>query len=161
MADQKLRELTAITDSISTDIIYLVHDPGGTPVDRKIEIGSLLGNDGAWVNLVKNSPGQIYGAAKDGAEPEWWDDIADATITDEDAAGEGIPELTERVFKVEEVKVDVPDFAPIFDNVQCTNCGENVMATRIVDKDGEKLCIPCAHADHLWMDGSGLKKSNG
>lgn len=100
MADQKLRELTETTTPVSTDLVYTVVDPGGTPLDRKLEIGSLLGNDGAWVNLIKNSPGQIYTVAKDGAEPEWWDDSASATGTDEDAIGEGIPDRTARVFKV-------------------------------------------------------------
>lgn len=49
------------------------------------------------INLIKNSPGEI---AVDGAEPQWWDDVVNATITDEDAAGEGIADKAERVFKV-------------------------------------------------------------
>ena len=85
MADQKLRELTETTTPVSTDLAYLVVDPGGTPLDRKVEIGTLLGNLGAWANLAKNSPGQI---TVDGAEPQWWDASGSATLTDEDAAGE-------------------------------------------------------------------------
>ena len=107
MADQKLRELTETTTPESTDLAYLVVDPDGTPLDRKVEIGTLLGNLGAWQNLIKNSPGQIYGAGKDGAEPEWWDDSGSATITDEDTAGEGIADSKgERVFKVVTVADD-------------------------------------------------------
>ena len=82
MADQKLRELTEATSPVSTDLVYAVVDPSGTPLDRKIEVGTLLGNLGAWCNLAMNSPGQVYGAGKDGNEPEWWDDVASATITD-------------------------------------------------------------------------------
>ena len=70
MADQKLRELTATTTPVSTDLVYLVIDPDGTPLDRKVEIGTLLGLLGAWVNLAMNSPGQIYGAGKDGKMQE-------------------------------------------------------------------------------------------
>ena len=47
-------------------------------------------------NLVKNSPGQI---PVDGALPQWWLASANCTFTDEDAAGEGIPDITERVYK--------------------------------------------------------------
>lgn len=47
-------------------------------------------------NLIKNSPGQIV---VDGAEPQWWDDSGSATLTDEDAAGEAIPDKFERAFK--------------------------------------------------------------
>ena len=103
MADQKLRELTETTTPVSTDLAYLVVDPGGTPLDRKVEIGTLLGNLGAWANLAKNSPGQI---TVDGAEPQWWDASGSATLTDEDAAGEGIADRTERVFKVVTVADD-------------------------------------------------------
>ena len=97
MADQKLRDLTETTTPVSTDLAYLVVDPDGTPLDRKIEIGTLLGNLGAWVNLAMNSPGQIV---VDGAEPQWWDDSGSATMTDEDTAGEGIADKHERCFKV-------------------------------------------------------------
>ena len=48
-------------------------------------------------NIIKNSPGQIV---VDGAEPQWWDDGANATLTDEDTAGEGIPDKHERCFKL-------------------------------------------------------------
>lgn len=50
-----------------------------------------------WHNIVKNSPGQIV---TDGVEPQWWDDSGSATLTDEDAAGEAIPDKFERVFKL-------------------------------------------------------------
>jgi len=36
MADQKLTALTAITVLVGTDIIYVVSDPGGSPLSRKI-----------------------------------------------------------------------------------------------------------------------------
>jgi len=36
MVDQKLTELTAITVLVGTDIIYVVSDPGATPLSRKI-----------------------------------------------------------------------------------------------------------------------------
>ena len=36
MADEKVTQLTAITVLVGTDIIYVVSDPGGTPLSRKI-----------------------------------------------------------------------------------------------------------------------------
>lgn len=59
--------------------------------------GSPLDEDYYGQNLVRNSPGQIV---TDGNEPQWWDDVANATITDEDTAGEGIADKHERCFKV-------------------------------------------------------------
>ena len=67
-------------------------------------ITATSGSDAWGSNLVKNSPGQIV---TDGAEPQWWDDVTNATITDEDAAGETIPEKSERVFKVVTTADDV------------------------------------------------------
>ena len=129
MADQKLRELTESTTPVSTDLVYAVVDPDGTPLDRKVEIGTLLGNLGAWVNLAMNSPGQIYGAGKDGNEPEWWDDVANATITDEDCAGEGVEEKTERCFKVVTTADDVYGYQTLtFANESLLDAGETVVS---------------------------------
>ena len=46
MADSKLADLTAITTPATTDILYLVHDPAGTPVDRKVTVADLRGASG-------------------------------------------------------------------------------------------------------------------
>jgi hypothetical protein len=59
--------------------------------------GGLAGGSYYGRNLIKNSPGQIV---VDTAEPQWWDDVANAAITDEGTAGEGIPDIHERCFKV-------------------------------------------------------------
>lgn len=44
MANQKLTELTQVTTFSDTDIVYIVIDPGGNPVSRKITLGDLLEN---------------------------------------------------------------------------------------------------------------------
>jgi hypothetical protein len=41
MADTKLTALTAATSAASSDILYLVANPGTTPVSRKITVGNL------------------------------------------------------------------------------------------------------------------------
>lgn len=42
MADIKITSLTANTTPVSTDIVPMVDDPGGTPLTQKITIGNLL-----------------------------------------------------------------------------------------------------------------------
>ena len=97
MADTKVTGLSENTAPLSTDLAYLVDDPSGTPASNKITLANLLGMGYSGVNLICNSPGQIV---TDEAEPQWWDDVANAAITDEDTAGESIEDKTERVFKV-------------------------------------------------------------
>jgi hypothetical protein len=42
MADQKLADLTALTTPSGDDILYIVDDPAGTPLDRKIALDNLF-----------------------------------------------------------------------------------------------------------------------
>ena len=47
MADSKLADLTAITTPADDDLLYVVHDPAGTPVDRKVTVADLRGASAA------------------------------------------------------------------------------------------------------------------
>lgn len=42
MADKQLKNLAEISSPETTDIVYLVHDPSGTPADKKITLANLL-----------------------------------------------------------------------------------------------------------------------
>lgn len=79
----------------STDTLALEYDNGSAWVPY-----ASVGLSGAGYygrNLIKNSPGQI---PVDGAEPQWWDEgDGDATLTDEDTAGEAPGDIHERCFK--------------------------------------------------------------
>jgi formylmethanofuran dehydrogenase subunit E len=59
-------------------------------------------------------------------------------------------EILERgrdIYTIEEIAMDPPENARIFDSVVCSSCGEHVMVTRTV-KDGERaLCFPCARRE--------------
>ena len=80
-------------------------------------------------NLIKNSPGQIV---VDGAEPQWWDEVANATITDEDAAGEACSDLFERVFKVVTIADDVYGYQTLtFADEQLLDAGATVVSLSI------------------------------
>jgi hypothetical protein len=103
MPDQKVTELTPTTAPLSTDLFYLAKDPSGVPLSRSVEGRYVFGSGGAAGNLIKNSPGQIV---TDGAEPQWWDSSGSATFTDEDAVGEGIPDISERIYKLVTVADD-------------------------------------------------------
>lgn len=47
------------------------------------------------------------------------------------------------LFKIEHVKIDVPEKARIFPSVNCTKCGELVAEHRIRVEKGNFVCIPC------------------
>jgi formylmethanofuran dehydrogenase subunit E len=54
------------------------------------------------------------------------------------------------------VDLDLPEYAPVHEDRQCADCGEQVMASKAVDQDGEPYCVPCAGAEYLQLDGRGL-----
>ena len=64
----------------------------------------------------------------------------------------------ETLFEVKKVQLEVPAYAPIFDNMICSNCGESIMASRAVEKDSKHFCIPCAGSEYYELDGSGIKR---
>ena len=45
------------------------------------------------------------------------------------------------------VAIDEPPKARIHDSIPCDRCGERVMATRIMESDGRRLCIPCSEQE--------------
>lgn len=77
-----------------------------------------------------------------------------------DMAFEELTVPVEEMFRIEAMNIDIPEFAPMFDSVICESCGENVMKTRIVEVAGKSLCIPCAHAGYLELNGSGMWSKN-
>jgi hypothetical protein len=89
--------------------------------------GGGLAPDDYWGrNLIKNSPGQIV---TNGAEPQWWDDVANATITDEDTVGEGIPDIHERVFKVVTTANDVYGYQTLtFADEEVLDAGQTIIS---------------------------------
>ncbi len=48
------------------------------------------------------------------------------------------------LFWKEEVQMELPPAARIFQSVICDKCGEPTMETRVVERSGQKLCIPCS-----------------
>jgi len=50
---------------------------------------------------------------------------------------------TDEIVTLEEVMIEVPEKAQVRASVVCENCGEAVMDTRIIERQGRKICIPC------------------
>jgi formylmethanofuran dehydrogenase subunit E len=63
----------------------------------------------------------------------------------------------EKIFDMEKVKMEVPaKYSRILGSQICSKCGEKVMETRTVVRDGETLCLPCAKAEYYQLDWSGI-----
>jgi len=67
-----------------------------------------------------------------------------------------LEESADEIFITKRLEIVVPEYAPIFDSVRCTICGENVMKSRAVAEKGEYSCLPCYNRGYYQMDGSGI-----
>lgn len=65
------------------------------------------------------------------------------------------------IFLISELKIDIPEYAPIFDTVKCSVCGENVMKSRIIERNRQSLCIQCAKVNYYELNGSGIVTREG
>lgn len=77
---------------------------------------------------------------------ELWAELSFATLEKPD----------EEIFDVREVPVELPAYAPIFDNATCEKCGETCMETRAVLVGGKPHCIPCAETTYFMVTGKGI-----
>jgi formylmethanofuran dehydrogenase subunit E len=62
----------------------------------------------------------------------------------EEALGRLLTAPVEELYYVDEIDFELPEKASIHMSVFCENCGEPTMQTRLAEKDGRKLCIPCS-----------------
>jgi formylmethanofuran dehydrogenase subunit E len=51
------------------------------------------------------------------------------------------------VFDSTAAELPEPPYAPLAPSEACAECGEMTMSTRMVEKNGRRLCIPCAEAE--------------
>ena len=63
----------------------------------------------------------------------------------------------DKLFKIEDIDVEIPAYAPSHESIVCDSCGESVMSTRIVEKHGKQLCIPCAGKRGEMLTGNGIE----
>jgi len=60
------------------------------------------------------------------------------------------------VFDVKKVKPSGVEYAPIFESIKCSVCGEKVMETRIRTKDNKAVCLDCAQDNYWVVAGRGI-----
>ncbi len=61
-----------------------------------------------------------------------------------------------KLFDVQNVTVEVPEYAKIHDSVICSVCKESIMKTRSVKNIDEYLCLPCSGSEFSSLDGNGI-----
>jgi len=62
----------------------------------------------------------------------------------------------DEMFRIKRMKINLPEYAPIFASVRCSICGENVMETRARVIEGNPVCINCAKENYYVLDGRGM-----
>jgi len=62
----------------------------------------------------------------------------------------------EELFDIRQMRIDVPAYARIFENLKCSICGENVMGPRARSKNGKHVCIPCSGEEFYQLSGDGI-----
>jgi formylmethanofuran dehydrogenase subunit E len=62
----------------------------------------------------------------------------------------------DKLFKIENVDVELPDYAPSHDSIICDLCKEPIMATRIIEKENKSFCLPCACEKGRGLTGAGI-----
>ena len=62
----------------------------------------------------------------------------------------------EKIFNVEKVKLDIPEYSRILGNNVCPVCGESYMKIKSVTRDGKQLCGKCG-GEYNQIDWSGIR----
>ena len=64
--------------------------------------------------------------------------------------------LDDKLFNVNRMTIELPAYARIFADVQCSICGESIMEPRARIKDGKPVCIPCSNQEYYQLAGDGI-----
>ncbi|MFP4655659.1 MAG: FmdE family protein [Methanohalobium sp.] len=48
------------------------------------------------------------------------------------------------LFDIEDVSIEPPQKAQIFETVVCDECGEGVMSSRVTTNNNQNVCLPCS-----------------
>jgi formylmethanofuran dehydrogenase subunit E len=67
----------------------------------------------------------------------------------------------EKVLAAENVRLELPDYAPLLKSATCKSCGEEVMITKTV-KEGKNsgLCLMCSGEKYFQVEGQGIVAKN-
>ncbi|WP_234408771.1 TrmO family methyltransferase domain-containing protein [Marinilabilia salmonicolor] len=62
----------------------------------------------------------------------------------------------DEMFDLQEVKLKIPDYAPIEESSICDECGEVFMSSRGICLKGRRICHACNDIHHPFLDGYGI-----
>lgn len=65
----------------------------------------------------------------------------------------------EDIFRIENVSVKLPNYAPIKDTVYCSTCGEGIMKSKEIFENDKAYCKTCKNINYFQLDGSGINVS--
>jgi tRNA-Thr(GGU) m(6)t(6)A37 methyltransferase TsaA len=64
----------------------------------------------------------------------------------------------DKLFEVQELVSEIPEYAPSHDSLLCSVCGEECMSTRTLERKGRIYCLDCAGVNYDILDGHGMHK---
>jgi formylmethanofuran dehydrogenase subunit E len=64
----------------------------------------------------------------------------------------------DKMFRITRMKINMPEYAPIFNSVVCPVCGEKTY--KPVMHNGKLVCMDCAGGDYYFLDGRGIQRSH-
>ncbi len=67
-----------------------------------------------------------------------------------------LEEPVEEQFSISTFTITPPRPAPIFPSQVCSLCGESVMESRVLLRQGKPLCLTCAGEDYFLLTGHGM-----
>ena len=62
----------------------------------------------------------------------------------------------DELFSITNVPVPQISFAPIVDSQECSACGESVMESKAVFRNGKAVCVSCAGEEYRMVAGKGI-----
>lgn len=74
-----------------------------------------------------------------------------------DMAFKELKKPAERMFRITKMRIETPDYAPIFQSAICSICGESTYKPLI--RDGKPICLECAGNAYFLLDGAGIHRS--
>lgn len=64
----------------------------------------------------------------------------------------------DKMFRITRMKINTPQYAPIFNSVICQVCGEKTY--KPATHNGKLVCINCAGVNYYFLDGRGIQRSH-
>jgi len=62
----------------------------------------------------------------------------------------------DEIFKLEWIEPEKLEYAPIFDSMICSQCGESVMESHVRFKENTPFCLNCYSTEYFMVAGRGI-----